>query len=155
MNRLSAAALIAASILIGCTSENVPKNDVTETQRFQPRIPADLQESAARARTEKLAFLQESPARIWSVALYSIAVCPSAADWYPGAEAIQRLEFESIPDLPDHCWRLKQGDIIKLPPPGKRRIEIHADHVIMQAHTAAGREFWTDELGEIAITPAS
>lgn len=119
----------------------------------EPRAPSD--ESVQEARREKLAFLQDSPATTWKVTLHSIAVCPSAADWYPGAEAIERLEPENIPDLPDRCWRLKMGETVKLPPAGMRKIDIHADHVIMQAHTATGREFWTDELDQLAIEPAS
>lgn len=148
------AVLVAALMLSGCARQNSREEQIGDPRaQLEPRAPSEA--SALEARREKLAFLQDSQPTTWRVALLSIAVCPSAADWYPGAEAIQRLEFDKLPDLSDDCWRLKKGETVKLPPAGKRKIEIHADHVIMQAFTGTGREFWTDELDQLAIEPVT
>jgi hypothetical protein len=127
----------------------------TEISTTEPRVPIDI--SARELRAQKLDFLQRTPATRWRVRI-PVTVCPSASDWYPASEALQRAiannrtDFD-LPHLPQHCWRIERGDTVRLPPAGSRNIDTHADHILFQARTEDGRVFWTDEIDSVSMEP--
>lgn len=81
---------------------------------------------------------------------HTFSACPSASDWFPLADALDRGDLSV--DLPSRCRKLRPGEIVHAPSQGNREAVTRDGHSYERIELAGGRIMWTDSLDEITAS---
>lgn len=110
-----------------------------------------LQQGAARAIRNSGAPKPRADGEILWITNLHISGCPKAADWFEMQEAVQVGRWDV--NLPNQCFEIAVGTKILMQTEGNRETATHNGHTYEKARLEGGKEFWTDSLDSLSLTP--